>query len=80
MLCCIPCPGVWQSFDGAELLECIRKLVEVDQDWVPHSDSASLYIRPTFLGTEVRDTTSTTVLSHCLPSSTYMTSQVLVTC
>uniref|UniRef100_A0A673I8R6 Branched-chain-amino-acid aminotransferase n=1 Tax=Sinocyclocheilus rhinocerous TaxID=307959 RepID=A0A673I8R6_9TELE len=40
------------SFDGAELLECIRKLVEVDQDWVPHSDSASLYIRPTFLGTE----------------------------
>ncbi|XP_047660234.1 branched-chain-amino-acid aminotransferase, cytosolic isoform X2 [Tachysurus fulvidraco] len=40
------------TFDGAELLECIRKLVEVDQDWVPHSDSASLYIRPTFLGTE----------------------------
>ncbi|KAG7320544.1 hypothetical protein KOW79_016397 [Hemibagrus wyckioides] len=40
------------SFDGAELMECIRKLVEVDQDWVPHSDSASLYIRPTFLGTE----------------------------
>ncbi|TST22548.1 Branched-chain-amino-acid aminotransferase, cytosolic [Bagarius yarrelli] len=40
------------SFDGAELLDCIRKLVNVDQDWVPHSDSASLYIRPTFLGTE----------------------------
>ncbi|KAG5267489.1 hypothetical protein AALO_G00222320 [Alosa alosa] len=40
------------SFDRAELLECIRKLVEVDQEWVPHSDAASLYIRPTFLGTE----------------------------
>ncbi|KAI1888140.1 hypothetical protein AGOR_G00181970 [Albula goreensis] len=40
------------SFDEAELLECIRRLVEVDQDWVPPSDSASLYIRPTFLGTE----------------------------
>ncbi|KAJ8381929.1 hypothetical protein SKAU_G00027070 [Synaphobranchus kaupii] len=40
------------SFDAAELLECIRKLVEVDQEWVPQSDSASLYIRPTFLGTE----------------------------
>ncbi|KAL2103069.1 hypothetical protein ACEWY4_002237 [Coilia grayii] len=40
------------GFDRAELLECIRRLVEVDQDWVPHSDSASLYIRPTFLGTE----------------------------
>ncbi|XP_062851669.1 branched-chain-amino-acid aminotransferase, cytosolic isoform X2 [Trichomycterus rosablanca] len=39
-------------FDGAEFLECIRKLVEVDQDWVPQSDSASLYIRPTFIGTE----------------------------
>ncbi|TRY62244.1 hypothetical protein DNTS_020209 [Danionella cerebrum] len=40
------------SFDCAELLECIRKLVEVDQDWVPHSESASLYIRPTLVGTE----------------------------
>ncbi|XP_076861513.1 branched-chain-amino-acid aminotransferase, cytosolic [Brachyhypopomus gauderio] len=41
------------SFDGAELLECIRKLVEVDQEWVPRSTSGSLYIRPTFMGTEV---------------------------
>lgn len=40
------------AFDKAELLECIRKLVEVDQDWVPHSTQASLYIRPTFIGTE----------------------------
>ncbi|KAG8005721.1 Branched-chain-amino-acid aminotransferase, partial [Nibea albiflora] len=40
------------AFDQSELLECIRRLVEVDQDWVPHSDSASLYIRPTFIGTE----------------------------
>ncbi|XP_030636458.1 branched-chain-amino-acid aminotransferase, cytosolic [Chanos chanos] len=39
-------------FDGVELLECIRKLVSLDEDWVPHSDSASLYIRPTFLGIE----------------------------
>ncbi|KAL7882426.1 hypothetical protein SRHO_G00000840 [Serrasalmus rhombeus] len=40
------------GFDGAELLECIRKLLEVDQEWVPQSDSASLYIRPTYVGTE----------------------------
>ncbi|XP_008282699.1 branched-chain-amino-acid aminotransferase, cytosolic [Stegastes partitus] len=40
------------AFDQAELLECIRRLVEVDQDWVPHSDLASLYVRPTFIGTE----------------------------
>ncbi|XP_051544958.1 branched-chain-amino-acid aminotransferase, cytosolic-like isoform X2 [Myxocyprinus asiaticus] len=42
------------SFDGSEFLECIKRLVEVDQDWVPQSDSASLYIRPTFVGTESR--------------------------
>ncbi|XP_046879219.1 branched-chain-amino-acid aminotransferase, cytosolic-like [Hypomesus transpacificus] len=40
------------AFDRAELLECVRRLVELDQSWVPQSDSASLYIRPTFLGTE----------------------------
>ncbi|KAM3863700.1 branched-chain-amino-acid aminotransferase, cytosolic-like isoform 2-T2 [Diretmus argenteus] len=39
-------------FDKGELLECIRKLVEVDQDWVPYSQDASLYIRPTFIGIE----------------------------
>uniref|UniRef100_A0A3P8TXA2 Branched-chain-amino-acid aminotransferase, mitochondrial n=1 Tax=Amphiprion percula TaxID=161767 RepID=A0A3P8TXA2_AMPPE len=39
-------------FDKAELLECIRKLVEVDQEWVPYSQDASLYIRPTFIGIE----------------------------
>lgn len=43
-----------QAFDQTELLECIRRLVEIDQDWVPRSDSASLYIRPTFISTEVR--------------------------
>ncbi|XP_044303844.1 branched-chain-amino-acid aminotransferase, mitochondrial isoform X2 [Varanus komodoensis] len=40
------------SFDKNELLECIRQLIRVDQDWVPYSDDASLYIRPTFIGTE----------------------------
>ncbi|XP_053308192.1 branched-chain-amino-acid aminotransferase, cytosolic-like [Spea bombifrons] len=40
------------SFDKDELLECLRKLIEIDQDWVPHSNTASLYIRPTFIGTE----------------------------
>uniref|UniRef100_A0A3Q2NUK2 Branched-chain-amino-acid aminotransferase n=1 Tax=Fundulus heteroclitus TaxID=8078 RepID=A0A3Q2NUK2_FUNHE len=40
------------AFDQSELLECIRRLIEIDQDWVPHSDSAGLYIRPTFIGTE----------------------------
>lgn len=43
----------FQEFDKEELLECIRKLVEVEKDWVPYSTSASLYIRPTLIGTEV---------------------------
>nr|XP_023654208.1 branched-chain-amino-acid aminotransferase, cytosolic-like isoform X2 [Paramormyrops kingsleyae] len=44
--CCLP------LFDKVQLLECIRKLVELDQEWVPYSTDASLYIRPTFIGTE----------------------------
>merc|ERR1719192_461257 len=40
------------AFDGYQLLECIRKLVVVDSDWVPHDTSSSLYIRPTMIGTE----------------------------
>ncbi|XP_078530224.1 branched-chain-amino-acid aminotransferase, cytosolic isoform X1 [Lissotriton helveticus] len=39
-------------FDKEELLKCILKFIEVDQEWVPYSTSASLYIRPTFIGTE----------------------------
>uniref|UniRef100_G3PP48 Branched-chain-amino-acid aminotransferase n=1 Tax=Gasterosteus aculeatus aculeatus TaxID=481459 RepID=G3PP48_GASAC len=39
-------------FEKEELLECIKKLVEVDQEWVPFSQDASLYIRPTFIGTD----------------------------
>ena len=30
----------------------ICKLVQVDQEWVPHSTSSSLYIRPTMIGIE----------------------------
>nr|XP_057933341.1 branched-chain-amino-acid aminotransferase, cytosolic [Doryrhamphus excisus] len=40
------------AFEPSELLECIRKLVEVDQDWLPQSNSITLYIRPTYISTE----------------------------
>ena len=33
------------TFEENELLQCIRKLVQIDQEWVPHSASSSLYIR-----------------------------------
>ncbi|KAA8585477.1 hypothetical protein FQN60_004171 [Etheostoma spectabile] len=39
-------------FNKDELLECIRKLVEVDHEWVPAAQDTSLYIRPTFIGIE----------------------------
>uniref|UniRef100_A0A4X1VUQ6 Branched-chain-amino-acid aminotransferase n=1 Tax=Sus scrofa TaxID=9823 RepID=A0A4X1VUQ6_PIG len=41
-----------QSFDKVELLECIRRLVEVDRDWVPDSAGTSLYVRPVLIGNE----------------------------
>lgn len=56
-------PGRWgstlthenpaQSFDKVELLECIRRLVEVDKDWVPEGKDTSLYVRPVLIGNEV---------------------------
>lgn len=43
------------TFDGDELIHLLKKLVSVDQEWVPHTESSSLYIRPTLIGTEVRE-------------------------
>nr|CAB3225222.1 branched-chain-amino-acid aminotransferase, cytosolic [Phallusia mammillata] len=40
------------TFDEEELMKCIGELVRVDQEWVPYSTKASLYIRPTMIGTE----------------------------
>merc|ERR1719481_1711908 len=40
------------TFDSQQLLECIRKLVLLDKDWVPKVQNSSLYIRPTIIGTE----------------------------
>ena len=30
----------------------MKKLVSIEKDWIPKSNLASLYIRPTFIGTE----------------------------
>ncbi len=42
-----------QEFEGEELIECMKELVKIDQEWVPYSTTSSLYIRPTFIGTDV---------------------------
>lgn len=39
-------------FDKEELLKCIKKLVSIDKRWVPNKPNHSLYIRPTFMGTD----------------------------
>ena len=41
------------NFNGLEFIKCIKKLVSIDQEWVPHSEDSSLYIRPTFIGVDV---------------------------
>lgn len=41
------------TFEGIELINCIRRLVQVDQEWVPHGEGSSLYIRPTIIGIDV---------------------------
>jgi len=40
------------TFDGVEFVKCMRRLIQLDQEWVPHQESSSLYIRPTMIGTE----------------------------
>lgn len=38
------------TFDGDEFVKCMQRLVSIDQEWVPHTEKASLYIRPTLIG------------------------------
>ncbi|WP_312640786.1 branched-chain amino acid aminotransferase [Hydrogenoanaerobacterium sp.] len=40
------------AVDEALLLEGLEKLVEIEKDWVPHTNGASLYIRPFIVATE----------------------------
>ncbi|VDK48336.1 unnamed protein product, partial [Cylicostephanus goldi] len=40
------------DFDAEELIKIICEQVSLDQDWVPHSTTSSLYIRPTLIGTD----------------------------
>jgi len=39
------------AFDGNALLECIKELISLDRQWIPKEPGHSLYIRPTFIGT-----------------------------
>ena len=43
---CIP------QLDEGLCLEALKKLIELDQDWVPHAEGTTLYIRPFVIATE----------------------------
>ncbi|GKT23874.1 Branched-chain-amino-acid aminotransferase [Aduncisulcus paluster] len=42
------------SFNPEEALKCMRKLVEVDQKWIPEMRGYSLYLRPTVVSTSCK--------------------------
>lgn len=60
--------SVLPTFDGDQLIECIKKLVEIDQEWVPNENDATLYVRPTLIGTDVNINTKSNIvyLISCL--------------
>lgn len=41
------------DFNADELISLISYLVKIDKEWVPYSNTSSLYIRPTLIGTDV---------------------------
>ena len=41
------------ALDEETALAGLKKLVELDADWVPHQDGTSLYIRPTMIATDL---------------------------
>ncbi|TDG42073.1 hypothetical protein AWZ03_011506 [Drosophila navojoa] len=38
------------TFEGKEFVKCLARLLSIDSEWVPHTEAASLYIRPTLIG------------------------------
>ncbi|MET3683206.1 branched-chain amino acid aminotransferase [Alkalibacillus flavidus] len=43
---CIP------QVDEDFLLEALKQLIHIEQDWIPHTEGMSLYIRPTIISTQ----------------------------
>lgn len=42
------------ALDEETALEGLKKLIEIEQDWVPHQEGTSLYIRPTMIAQDVQ--------------------------
>jgi len=39
------------TFDGPQLLECIKELLRIDEDWIPTEKGYSMYLRPVMFST-----------------------------
>ena len=52
-----------------DFVQAVETLVDVDRDWVPHSDGASLYIRPFVFANDVPSITCSASSAH-LPALT----------
>ena len=46
------------TFDGEELLKCIKELVRLESEWIPKKKGYSVYIRPAMIGTHVHVSSS----------------------
>lgn len=62
------------TFEGKEFVKCLARLLSIDSEWVPHTEAASLYIRPTLIGIDVSRASQAPTLSpadhfpcHCSP-------------
>ncbi|KAI0932424.1 hypothetical protein AcV5_004347 [Taiwanofungus camphoratus] len=40
------------TFNGDAVIELMKQLIRLDKDWIPNRPGYSLYIRPTFIGTQ----------------------------
>ena len=58
-----------------DYVQAVKALVEIDKDWVPHSEGASLYIRPFIIATDVgmgvHASKNYTFCIICSPSGAY---------
>jgi len=66
------------EIDADFCVEALRKLVDIDRDWVPHSDGATLYIRPVMFATDpqlkVKESSSYRLYFLLSPSGAYYAS------
>ncbi|MEG2584170.1 MAG: branched-chain amino acid aminotransferase, partial [Oscillospiraceae bacterium] len=61
--------------DEAFCVEALKQLVEIEKDWIPEQEGASLYIRPFIIATDpylgVRPSNSYKLMIICSPSGLY---------